>query len=155
MTGQSACTDQAGLLHTIETCRHELPYFLCKMVMRHAACMALEWCVLEDSMSSMCICWQASELFDAANQTASEAFAAIRTVAAFSLQGPLVAVYEKLLEKPQAAVAARAHASGLGFGFSQFAVFSVYALAFWYGGQLIRHGEMDFAQVLKVCTNTV
>lgn len=50
----------------------------------------------------------------------------------------------------QAAVVARAHASGLGFGFSQFAVFSVYALAFWYGGQLMRAGQMDFAQVLKV-----
>ena len=45
---------------------------------------------------------QASELFSAANQTASEAFAAIRTVAAFSLQAPLGALYEKLLEKPQA-----------------------------------------------------
>ena len=31
-------------------------------------------------------CAQASELFNAANQTASEAFAAIRTVAAFSMQ---------------------------------------------------------------------
>ena len=51
----------------------------------------------------------------------------------------------------QAAVFARAHASGLGFGFSQFAVFSVYALAFWYGGQLMRSGEMTFSEVLKVC----
>ena len=50
----------------------------------------------------------------------------------------------------QAAVYARAHASGLGFGFSQFAVFSVYALAFWYGGQLMRSGEMSFNDVLKV-----
>ena len=50
----------------------------------------------------------------------------------------------------QAAVFARAHASGLGFGFSQFAVFSVYALAFWYGGQLMRSGEMTFSDVLKV-----
>ena len=94
---------------------------------------------------------QASELFDAANQTASEAFAAMRTVAAFQLAEPLGRVYEGLLAKPQAAVTARAHASGLGFGFSQFAVFSVYALAFWYGGQLMRAGQMDFAQVLKVC----
>ncbi|CAL8467005.1 g6541 [Coccomyxa elongata] len=93
---------------------------------------------------------KASELFDAANQTASEAFAAMRTVAAFQLAEPLGRVYEGLLAKPQAAVTARAHASGLGFGFSQFAVFSVYALAFWYGGQLMRAGQMDFAQVLKV-----
>jgi hypothetical protein len=35
------------------------------------------------------LCVQASELFNAANQTASEAFAAIRTVAAFSMQVPL------------------------------------------------------------------
>ena len=47
---------------------------------------------------------QASELFSAANQTASEAFAAIRTVAAFSLQAPLGSLYEKLLEKPQASM---------------------------------------------------
>ena len=47
---------------------------------------------------------QASELFSAANQTASEAFAAIRTVAAFSLQAPLGALYEMLLEKPQASM---------------------------------------------------
>lgn len=93
---------------------------------------------------------QASELFDAANQTASEAFEATRTVAAFQLADPLGRVYEGLLAKPQAAVFARAHASGLGFGFSQFAVFSVYALAFWYGGQLMRAGQMDFGQVLKV-----
>ena len=53
----------------------------------------------------------------------------------------------------QAAVFARAHASGLGFGFSQFAVFSVYALAFWFGGQLMRRGEMTFSEVLKVCKN--
>jgi ABC-type bacteriocin/lantibiotic exporter with double-glycine peptidase domain len=103
----------------------------------------------EDWLIASCA-WQANELYDAANQTASEAFAAIRTVAAFSLQGPLVQLYEKLLEKPQVALSSRAHASGLGFGFSQFAVFSVYALAFWYGGQLMRQGEMDFGQVLKV-----
>lgn len=54
------------------------------------------------------------------------------------------------VEAMQAAVFARAHASGLGFGFSQFAVFSVYALAFWYGGQLMREGQMTFADVLKV-----
>lgn len=48
---------------------------------------------------------QASGLFAAANQTASEAFAAIRTVAAFSLQGQLGSLYEKLLEKPQACMA--------------------------------------------------
>ena len=48
---------------------------------------------------------QASQLFAAANQTASEAFAAIRTVAAFSLQEQLGSLYEKLLEKPQACTA--------------------------------------------------
>ncbi len=54
---------------------------------------------------------QASELFSAANQTASEAFAAIRTVAAFSLQAPLGALYENLLEKPQASVDFPLHAA--------------------------------------------
>ena len=54
----------------------------------------------EDKISIVCV--QANELFSAANQTASEAFAAIRTVAAFSLQAPLGTLYEKLLEKPQA-----------------------------------------------------
>ena len=69
------------------------------------------------------------------------------------MQAPLGALYDRLLEAPTRALAARAHTSGLGFGFSQFAVFSVYALAFWYGGQLMRRGEMDFAQVLKACAH--
>ena len=47
--------------------------------------------------------------------------------------------------------ARRAHVSGVGFGFSQFVIFAVYALAFWYGGILISQGRMDLGQVLKVC----
>ncbi len=40
--------------------------------------------------------------------------------------------------------------AGLGFAFSNFILFATYALAFWYGGKLIRDGTMDFGQVLKV-----
>jgi hypothetical protein len=40
--------------------------------------------------------------------------------------------------------------AGIGFGFGQFALFSTYALAFWYGGQLVSKGENTFKEVMLV-----
>ncbi|KAK9810283.1 hypothetical protein WJX72_007941 [[Myrmecia] bisecta] len=93
---------------------------------------------------------KAGELFDQANQTASEAFSSIRTVAAFSLRTQIGRLYSKLLEGPTAASVKRSHASGLGFGASQFIMMAVYALAFWYGGLLISRDEISFKNMLKV-----
>lgn len=74
---------------------------------------------------------QASKLFDQANQTAAEAVASIRTVAAFSLQPQVSQLYKQQLVQPTKAIEKTSHTSGIGFGFSQFVIFAVYALGFW------------------------
>ena len=74
---------------------------------------------------------QASKLFDSANQTAAEAVASIRTVAAFSLQPQVSQLYKQQLVQPTRAIEKTSHTSGVGFGFSQFVIFAVYALGFW------------------------
>ena len=79
----------------------------------------------------MCHCLQASKLFDSANQTAAEAVASIRTVAAFGLQGQVSQLYEQQLQQPTKSIEKTSHTSGLSFGFSQFIIFAVYALGFW------------------------
>ena len=89
-------------------------------------------------------------MFDRANQTATEAFASIRTVAAFSLARPLCDLYRNLLVAPSRMSARRAHTSGIGFGYSQFVIFALYALAFWYGGKLVAEGTMELDNLLKV-----
>lgn len=103
---------------------------------------------LDRSWSTGCL--QGDKLFDSANQTATEAFSSIRTVAAFSLAKPLSTLYGDLLKAPTKVGARRAHVNGLGFGFSQFIIFAVYALAFWYGAKLVADGTMDLGQLLKV-----
>ena len=75
---------------------------------------------------------QASKLFDSANQTAAEAVHSIRTVAAFSLQVQVSRLYEQQLVEPTKNIEKTSHTSGLGFGFSQFVIFAVYALGFWW-----------------------
>ena len=79
----------------------------------------------------VCLYVKASKLFDQANQTAAEAVASIRTVAAFSLQPQVSQLYQQQLVGPTKATKKSAHTSGIGFAFSQFIIFAVYALGFW------------------------
>lgn len=93
---------------------------------------------------------EADTLFAAANQTAAEAFSNIRTVAAFQMETSVGALYCRLLKEPTQTSARRAQVSGLGFGFSQGAMFLTYALSFWYGGKQVSTGDMKFEDVFKV-----
>lgn len=90
------------------------------------------------------------ETFARANQTASEAFTNIKTIAAFGMEGQVAALYAEKLEEPTREAGRRSNTGGIGFGFGQFALFSTYALAFWYGGQLVSKGENSFKEVMLV-----
>ena len=46
--------------------------------------------------------------------------------------------------------AARGQVAGVSFGLSQFVLFAVYALAFYYGGRLVSEGRMSFEAMLRV-----
>ncbi|KAL4425508.1 hypothetical protein ABPG75_009524 [Micractinium tetrahymenae] len=81
-----------------------------------------------------------------ADGVAAEAVGAIATVAAFNMQPAYVALYRARLA---ASTSTRtAVTSGLGFGFSQFMLMAISALAFWYGGTQVAAGRIDFRQLL-------
>lgn len=85
-----------------------------------------------------------------ADQVATEAFRAIRVVQAFNLQGNVEALWERFSAADAKGKARRAHVTGVGFGFSQFAMFAIYSLAFWYGGMRVEQGQMNLEEMLKV-----
>ena len=89
------------------------------------------------------------ESFAQANATAAEAFNSARTVAAFGMEDQVAALYRRSLEDPTKEARKRNNYAGLGFGSSQFVVFGVYALAFWYMGLDITRGYSSFEDALK------
>jgi ATP-binding cassette, subfamily B (MDR/TAP), member 1 len=91
----------------------------------------------------------ADKLFSEANQIAAEALGSIRTIAAFSLQDKISNLYHQGMAGPEKEIMKRANTSGGGFGFSQFVMFAVYALAFWFGGQQISEGNLSFDDMLR------
>lgn len=91
----------------------------------------------------------ADKLFSEANQIAAEALGSIRTIAAFQLQDKVCDLYQRGMVGPEKEVVKRANTSGLGFGFSQFVMFAVYALAFWFGGQQVSEGNLSFDDMLR------
>eukprot|EP00873_Tetraselmis_striata_P012568 jgi/Tetstr1/432832/TSEL_022182.t2 len=85
-----------------------------------------------------------------ADQVATEAFRNIRVVQAFNLQASVTELWERFSAADASGKSKRAHVTGIGFGFSQFAMFAVYGLAFWYGGQEVVAGRMTLEEMLKV-----
>ena len=90
-------------------------------------------------------------LFDTANQTAYESIQALRTVQSYNLQDRVIALYNKLLCKPNRQSLVNALSSGAALGFGQSIMFWVYAFVFWYGGTLVTKGEMEGEETLTVC----
>lgn len=90
------------------------------------------------------------KLFDSANQTAYESVQALRTVQSYNLQDRVIALYNRLLTKPNRQSLVNAISSGAALGFGQGIMFWVYAFAFWYGGTLVEKGEMNLESTLKV-----
>ena len=80
-----------------------------------------------------------------------EALANIRTVAAFNMQHQQVNMYRSSNEAAERAFRNSAIV-GLIFGLSQFMIFGVFALSYWYAGQLMKSGEADFLDVVIAST---
>ena len=92
----------------------------------------------------------AAKAMEDAGHVALEATTAIRTVSAFNLQCRLVSSFDACLEYPVRAGIRQAFVSGASQGFSQFIMFSGYALAFFVGGHFITLGILTFAQLMRV-----
>lgn len=86
---------------------------------------------------------------ESASNVAGEAVGNIRTVAALSLESKVLSLFQKQLAAPLRRSFRRGQVSGLVFGFTQFLMFSSFALGLWYGSTLIpEHGT--FEEVFKV-----
>lgn len=71
-------------------------------------------------------------------------------MAAFGAEDRMAQLYDARCQIPIASGVRKGQISGLGLGFSNFTLFGVYALAFWYGGQLVKQGHATFKQVFQV-----
>eukprot|EP00124_Ichthyophonus_hoferi_P002944 Ihof_evm3s226 gene=Ihof_evmTU3s226 len=80
---------------------------------------------------------------------ATEAISSIRTVASFGLEESLIANYYKALEFPCQEEMKKGVLGGASVGGTQLVSFLAYALIFWYGGQLVARGEINFDQTMK------
>jgi ATP-binding cassette, subfamily B (MDR/TAP), member 1 len=78
----------------------------------------------------------------------STAFTNIRTVNSLSLQYKISNLYSKQTQILAKERENRAIIAGIGFGGSNFCMFSTYALLFWYGAQLIVNGEINFRELM-------
>ncbi|KAI9482877.1 MAG: P-loop containing nucleoside triphosphate hydrolase protein [Benjaminiella poitrasii] len=85
-----------------------------------------------------------------AGSIAEQVFSGIRTVYSFSLQDRFGTLYEEKLERALKAGVKRGTVLGMGFGAFIFILFATYGLTFWYGGRLIRRGEIDGPTVMVV-----
>eukprot|EP00667_Euglena_gracilis_P000406 EG_transcript_406 len=85
---------------------------------------------------------------ETAGQVASESITGHRTVFAFNMQQAQVDRYDSLLSGPANAAGRKAMVSGFFIGFSKFIIFAAFALAFWYGGQMIGDGRLSFTNVM-------
>ena len=98
---------------------------------------------------------QASSTMAAANQVASEAFRHSRIIHAFNMHSSVLELWQGFTAADLKRKVTAAHVSGLATGFAQFAIFSVYGLAFWVGGMLVDSGEMTMEDMLKVFFSVV
>jgi len=77
---------------------------------------------------------------------AEECFSMIRVVQSFSIEGRAMKRYTSALGEAEASGIKKSRAQGLGMGFTMGVYFLVYALAFWFGVQLVEKSANDAAE---------
>ncbi|KNC82355.1 hypothetical protein SARC_05368 [Sphaeroforma arctica JP610] len=87
-------------------------------------------------------------MFEKAGSIASETVDSIRTVLAINATDEQIEQYEEELMAPYKATVKSSQIAGVGFGFSEFCMFAIWALAFWFGAGLVDDGECSFDQML-------
>ncbi|XP_057867002.2 ABC transporter B family member 19 isoform X2 [Cryptomeria japonica] len=85
-----------------------------------------------------------------ATMVAGEAVSNIRTVAAFNAEQKVLNSFHDKLRSVENQILARAQISGFIYGLSQMCMYSSYALALWYGSQLIKDNITDFGNVIRI-----
>eukprot|EP00121_Abeoforma_whisleri_P001805 Awhi_evm1s1615 len=89
-----------------------------------------------------------AKVYEAAGKIAGETVDNIRTVNALNCGYYFLGKYAHNLEKPKSSNFRKAQVAAIIFGFSEFCVLAIWALAFWYGTQLISQGKCDFEDMM-------
>ncbi|KAL0697232.1 hypothetical protein Bca4012_053354 [Brassica carinata] len=92
----------------------------------------------------------AKSKYEDASQVANDAVGSIRTVASFCAEEKVMQMYKKQCEGPIKDGIKQGFISGLGFGFSFFILFCVYAASFYAGARLVEAGRTTFNDVFQV-----
>ena len=92
---------------------------------------------------------QTDKLYSHTKQLVADALGNVRTVGAYGLDQQMVDLYSEAQSGPRATQLRRANISGAGFGLGQAIFMCLYALAFWYGGILVDHGQANAGNVFK------
>jgi ABC-type multidrug transport system fused ATPase/permease subunit len=85
-----------------------------------------------------------------ASQVVQETVSGVRTVYSFVAEMTVIKRFNDILENMYKFGVKKSHMSGVTAGFAFLFMFCVYALGFWYGGQLIIAGEMLPGDMLTV-----
>lgn len=88
--------------------------------------------------------------YEDASRIANDAVSSIRTVASFSAEDRVCKLYEEKCQEPVKSGVRQGTIAGIAFGFSNFVMFSTYALCFWAGSKLVENGTLTFKQVFRV-----
>ncbi|KFK30733.1 hypothetical protein AALP_AA6G020200 [Arabis alpina] len=88
--------------------------------------------------------------YEEASQVANDAVGSIRTVASFCAEEKVIEMYKKRCEDPIKSGIKQGLITGLGFGFSFFVLYSVYATCFYAGSRLVKAGKTNYNDVFQV-----
>ncbi|XP_020580289.1 ABC transporter B family member 9-like [Phalaenopsis equestris] len=89
-------------------------------------------------------------MYEEASQVASDAVTSIRTVASFCAEGKVMDAYHKKCKNPVTQGIRQGLISGIGYGFSFFALYCTYALCFYVGARFVHDGSATFSDVFRV-----
>jgi ATP-binding cassette subfamily B (MDR/TAP) protein 1 len=92
----------------------------------------------------------AKVMYEEASQVANDAVSSIRTVASFCAESKVMDMYRKKCLGPEKQGTRLGLVSGIGFGFSFFALYCTNAFTFYIGSVLVHHGKATFAEVFRV-----
>ncbi|CAM6084683.1 unnamed protein product [Calypogeia fissa] len=90
------------------------------------------------------------KVYSKASATVGEAVSNIRTVAAFGAEEKVLNFYTKELHIARQNSGLRAQVAGIGYGTTQFFMYSSYGLTLWYASTLVKKGETSFANSIKI-----
>jgi ABC-type bacteriocin/lantibiotic exporter with double-glycine peptidase domain len=83
--------------------------------------------------------------YEESGQIVQQSVSNMRTIASLTRENTFKELYHDAIKSPHRIAVKGSAISALGFGLSQCLLFLVYALAFWYGGQLV--ASQEYTQV--------